>query len=140
MPRYIVKLAEDEYMEWSTVVDAPVTYICTRKEFEDFYRKEYGEDGMRTLPERMERVEQKGTSCLLDDSAEQTVKFNRAGPNESTLTFDEIRQRYKDAASYEAFKFAEGRTCDLDYELPEGLCTFPAGHEGPHSFDARVTG
>ena len=91
MPRYIVKL-EGRYFEWSTVVDAPVTEPMTPEEFRDYWRDEYGRTGMLRLPEHMARVEEWGTSCGgLALSAEECLRFNRAGPNETCLSMDELR-------------------------------------------------
>jgi hypothetical protein len=91
--RFIIKL-EDRYLEWSTVCDAPVSTAMTREEFLAHYRNEYGQSGMVGLPERMARVEAKGTSCLTDDSVADTVRFNRAGPEERCLTMDELVAAY----------------------------------------------
>lgn len=93
MPRYIVKL-KNHYLEYSTIVDAPVTWGMPLEEFKKYYQQEYGLDGMRSLPERLERVEAKGTSSQLDDSAEDCLSCNRAGPDETELTVDEIYQAY----------------------------------------------
>lgn len=89
MPRYICKI-EDKYFEWSTIVDAPVTYGMTLEEFTQYYREEYGEQGMRDLPERMERVEAKGTSALAYGSLDELLECNRAGENDEELTREEI--------------------------------------------------
>ncbi len=95
MPRYIVKL-EDRYFEWSTVVDAPVTYPMTLEQFEAYYREEYGRVGMEQLPERLERVERQGTSARGYETpgrscVEGLLACNRAGPRETCLTLDELR-------------------------------------------------
>ena len=63
MPRFIVKLSEGDkewYMEWSTVVDAPVTYGMSLEEFNKYYQEENGLRGMEDLPKRMERVKARG--------------------------------------------------------------------------------
>ncbi len=93
MPRYIVKL-QDYYLEWSTVVDAPVTYGMTLEEFKEYYQQEYGADGMRNLLDRLLRVEAKGTSSQLDDSVESVVSCNRAGKDETSLTVEQIIDFY----------------------------------------------
>jgi hypothetical protein len=98
MPRFIVRLkdrkGDHHYLEWSTVVDAPVTQGMTKEDFIYYYRRKYGSEGDTTLEERMERVEKKGTSSLIDDSDEDVVLVNRAGPKESPLHYDEIVQFY----------------------------------------------
>lgn len=100
MPRYIVKLTNpkdgrDYYLEWSTITDSPVTYGMSREEFEQHYREEYGISAMRTeWPERMARVDEKGTSSLLYISVEDLVSHNRAGPDETPLSVEGILGRY----------------------------------------------
>ena len=76
MPRYIIKLPTpigDRYLEWSSIVDAPITYGLTLEEFTDYYRSEYGDQGMRDLPDRMARVEATGTSERNSKSVAETV-------------------------------------------------------------------
>lgn len=93
MPRYIVKLSEGEqswYMEWSTVVDAPITYGMSLDQFKKFYQEQYGRRGMGELDERLERVEAKGTSSHGHTSAEDTIDWNRAGENETCLSVQQI--------------------------------------------------
>lgn len=75
MPRYIVKIA-GKYLEWSTVVDAHVTYPMTLDEFREYYKERYGTEGMRDLGDRLGRVETRGTSSFLHKSAEDTVSCN----------------------------------------------------------------
>jgi hypothetical protein len=95
MGRFIIKL-DDWYLEWSTVVDAPVTYGMTRDEFTAYYRDQYGRQGMEggDFAQRMERVETKGTSSLLDKSVDETLAGNRAGKDETRITREQIVQSY----------------------------------------------
>lgn len=93
MGRYIIKI-KDQYLEWSTVVDAPVTYGMSLTEFEEFTKEEYGQHGLMELPKRLERVERKGTSSMMDSSLESLVSYNRAGENSTCITLDEIYERY----------------------------------------------
>ena len=94
MGRPIIKLGE-HYLEWSTVVDAPVTFGMLLPEFRDYYQDKYGEHGMRDLDGRLERVEAKGSSYhRIDEDVESVIAGNRAGPGESQLTRDEIYLAY----------------------------------------------
>lgn len=93
MARTIVKL-NGYYLEFSSVVDAPVTFGMSLADFKLYYQEAYGSDGMRELDAQLERVEAKGTSSFIDASAADAMSFNRAGPNESCLTLDEIYQAY----------------------------------------------
>ena len=80
MGQFIVKVTAPDgprYLEWSTIVDAPVTYGMTLAEFRRHYRREYGASGMRELPERLAFVEN-----------------NRAGAGETCLTLAQIVDHY----------------------------------------------
>ncbi len=102
MPRYIIKIRE-KYFIWSTIVDAPITVGMTKTQLEDYIKDEYGWQGLNELPERLKRVEEKGTSALeIYNSMEETVKCNRAGNKEACLTIDEIYEKY--AGQYENLK------------------------------------
>lgn len=99
MPRYIVKLVDprankEYYLLWSSVVDAPVTNGVGLTEFKEFYKDEYGNEGMKEFDERMARVNAKGTSCRLSKNVEEFLACNRAGPFESNLSYDEIVRFY----------------------------------------------
>lgn len=97
MPRIIIKLSEGKkswYMEWCTMVDAPITYGCTKKQFAKYYEKQYGKQGMFDLEERLKRVEDRGTSSYLYKSVESTISNNRAGKNETRLTKQQIIDFY----------------------------------------------
>ena len=85
MPRYICHY-KGYFFEWSTVVDAPVSYAMKRTEFERFYD---GDD----LNERLERAIKYGTSCHTPQSLEELVSCNRAGPRESHLSFKKVLKR-----------------------------------------------
>ena len=93
MGRFIIKLREF-YLEYSTIVDAPVTDGMKLREFTDYYKSQYGEEGLEGLPARLARVEEKGTSAFADVDVDDTLSCNRAGPNETTLTREDIFQAY----------------------------------------------
>ncbi len=101
MPQYILKMSSegrDFYLEWSTVVDAPVTYGMPLEEFKEYYRQEYGQEGfddqvMQRLSQRLERVERTGCSAHGKD-IDTILLGNRAGENETELTKSEIFRRY----------------------------------------------
>lgn len=98
MPRYIVKLIDpadnsEWFMEWSTVVDAPVTWGLTRDEFTERYRLTYGASAMAEFADRMARVDTTGTSAL-DTTLDEIIAGNRAGDNEKELSYADIVARY----------------------------------------------
>lgn len=93
MPSFIVKL-QDYYFEYSTIVDAPVTFGLPLDEFKKYYREEYGQQGIDNLGPRLERVEKYGSSQIGGIAADDVLLWNRAGPDEVELTPDEIYQAY----------------------------------------------
>ena len=90
MGRYIVNL-DQYYLEWSTIVDAPVTWGMSLSAFMDYYQKQYGVAAMDKLDARLARVSKKGNSAT---SRHFSIGYNRAGPNETQLTKDEIIEWY----------------------------------------------
>ncbi len=100
MGRYIIKLIDKKdnnkpyYLEWSTVVDAPVTYGMSLDEFKEYYKEEYGNKGIEDLEQRMSRVESKGTSAYNELSAENVISYNRAGKQGGRLTYGQILEQY----------------------------------------------
>jgi len=96
MGRFIIKLSgegRDFYLEWSTVVDVPITSGMSLKEFKKYYRKEYGSEGMRELPERLRRVESTGCSAP-HTTLDNFLSCNRAGDNEEEISKEEIFKKY----------------------------------------------
>lgn len=100
MPTYIIKLKDekfnrDYYMEWSTVVDAPVTYGMNLEDFKNYYKNQYGVSGLSKLDARLERVEKTGTSGYPPfDNLQELVFPNRAGKGEKEIGLDEILDKY----------------------------------------------
>jgi hypothetical protein len=98
MGRFICKFDDGPtayYLEWSTVVDAPVTFGMSLDEFKAYYRDEYGRQGMDFgFEERMKRVEEKGTSSQLDSCVDDVISGNRAGKDETCLSKEQIIEWY----------------------------------------------
>lgn len=97
MGRFIIKLpcdGVDYYLEWSTIVDAPVTYGMTLEEFKEYYQEEYGNAGMRDLETRMARVKETGTSDIGYNNVKEIIVGNRAGDGEKYLSFAGITDKY----------------------------------------------
>jgi hypothetical protein len=98
MGRCIIRVTHNrvpKYLEWSSVVDAPVTYGMTREEFKTYALAEYGrrEGGGEDFDARLDRADKTGTSAIgwtLDD----IISCNRAGPHETCATLDDIVRIY----------------------------------------------
>jgi hypothetical protein len=69
MGMFIMKIRDDKfekdyYLEWSTVINAPLTYGYSLDEFKVNYNKRYTADDDTKLEDRLKRVEQNGISAL----------------------------------------------------------------------------
>ena len=96
MGKSIIKLSgegRDFYLEWSTIVDAPVTYGMSLEEFEEYYKEEYGNKGINQLPARLERVERTGCSAF-NTTLDSLLACNKAGDNEVKISKEEIYRKY----------------------------------------------
>jgi hypothetical protein len=89
MPKYIVHY-KGYFFEWSSVVDAPVTEAMNQEEFEEYYKDEYGANGMQDLPKRLKRAINNGTSCIDKMTVEECIEGNRAGKDGTELSFKEV--------------------------------------------------
>lgn len=100
MGRAIIKINDTHrayYLEWSSVVDAPISRGLTLSELTERVRLEYGEDGVRALPDRLARVEKRGHSLIGSDEASTVAGFisgNRAGADETELSLEQILTHY----------------------------------------------
>jgi hypothetical protein len=114
----IVKLAEDKYVEWSSVVDAPSSSVMNHQELEQYLKATHErEEGLfyeqdpklkalkmelvaTKISQRLARLAQKGTSAVDEDVTVDTViAGNRAGPNETELSIKEIIELYTYSAA-----------------------------------------
>ena len=96
MGTFIIKLNGEEgdfYLEWSTIVDAPITYGMSLEEFKEFYKEEYGNKGINELPARLERVKRTGCSAF-NTTLDSLLACNRLGDNEVKISKEEIYRKY----------------------------------------------
>ena len=73
----------------------------TLDELREYIKEEHGNDGLRDLPARLERVEKTGTSARMHNSLADTLSCNRAGEGEKNITEDEIWERFANAPKKE---------------------------------------
>ena len=88
MGHAVYKLADDRYVEWSSVVDAPVSYLATR-----------AQSVQRWGADRVGRADLNGHSYVdgyeaSPSTPEDLICVNRAGPGEERLTLEAILRRY----------------------------------------------
>ena len=94
MVHYIIKLKQYYYLQ-SSVVDAPITDSLDIDQLTQQIKIREGEEGLRKLPARLKRVEEKGTSAFNYSSVEELIACNRAGENENHLSMDELIKEYQ---------------------------------------------
>ena len=75
MPNYLLKL-KDKYFEWSTIVDAPISYGMTLEELLQYIGEKYGQEGMDVLPARLLRLDARGTSANIFWTTADLTKYN----------------------------------------------------------------
>jgi DNA polymerase II large subunit len=121
MGQGIIKLSDggrDFYLVWSTSWDAPVGYGMSLEELQARVREEEGRRGLRELPERLVRVEATGTS-FYDSSVDDTIRFNRAGPEETQATRDEIVAHYCRREPWTAVQLQTSALADEHGDSPD---------------------
>ena len=99
MARLIIKIHDDKlnkdwYLEWSSIVDAPVTYGLELDEFKKYYKEEYGREGMSELQDRLDRVEKTGCSSRHGSTLDDILASNRAGEKEECLTKEQMLDKF----------------------------------------------
>ncbi len=98
MGRFIVRFDVENvphYLEWSTIVDAPVTWGMPVHEFIDHYQAEYGREGMRGLSARLKRADSESCSSGYGGyDREDLIDVNRAGLDETRLSLAQIVDYY----------------------------------------------
>jgi len=82
-------ILDGKFFVWSTVLDTPITPGLTMGQLEEFIFSEEGEIGLATLPARLDRVAEKGTSSQEHDSVEDLLFLNCMGQKGGRLPVDE---------------------------------------------------
>ena len=83
------------YNFYTTIADGAVFEdALTLEQVKDYIEEQYGQQGLRNLPDRLQRAKEKGTSSLIDESISDTLRCNRAGENEEHLTDDEFIKQF----------------------------------------------
>lgn len=93
MPRSIIKLKDDCFVEWSSICDAPVTYCMTKEKFKEYLKEEYGNSRLALLLERLEKIDL-GQACGQYDDLAGVLSYNRAGDNEKKIGLEKIIEKY----------------------------------------------
>lgn len=83
------------YNLYTTIADgACFESALTLEQLEEVIRFEYGEQGMRELPERLGRAHKTGCSSVHGQTLQECIANNRCGPNEKRMPFAEFVRRY----------------------------------------------
>lgn len=92
MGRTLIKLTHDKkdyYLEWSSIVDAPITWGMSLEELKKYIKDKYGNEGLRELSYRLERLDLENNHRI-----EGIISYNRSGKNETKMTIKEIINKY----------------------------------------------
>ena len=105
MGQFIVKLDEGKYVMWSSIVDAPVSYILNRKGIVELafekqislwdskYNKASQNYEREQAEVRVKKADEKGTSSYLD-TLSHLLTFNRAGSKGTSIGKEKIIKKY----------------------------------------------
>ena len=88
---------EERFLVWSRHVDAPVTFACTAEEIIDYFVEEATRHARDDAQMMIARARERGGSSRAGVTSLAGVAgpdANRAGPDESSLTEDEIVEFY----------------------------------------------
>jgi hypothetical protein len=96
MATALFRLGEDSFIEWSTVTDAPVSWLMTKHEALERYPV--------AVVERADRLGHSFPDVNEPKSPIDLIDGNRAGPNESAITLRELIEMYGDRRSYERLR------------------------------------
>jgi len=93
MGRGIVKLGPNQYVDWSTVIDAPVSYVLTADEMIERRIRQAKKEAEESTREALERADRTGTSYL-GITGVKVIDDNRAGEDESKLTREQLIEKF----------------------------------------------
>ncbi len=83
------------YNIYTTIADgACYESALTLEQLEEVIRLDHGEQGVRELPDRLERAHRTGCSSVYGQTLEECISCNRAGPNETRLPADVFIEKY----------------------------------------------
>jgi hypothetical protein len=93
MPNYIIH-KDGAYNFYTTITEgACYQEALTLEEVHDITRQQYGEEGLKELPARLERAHRTGCSGH-DWTLDDCIESNRQGSSETTMPREEFIRRY----------------------------------------------
>jgi hypothetical protein len=86
---------EERFLVWLSTVNAPATFACTPEEIIEIFVEDAREDATWMAKNMIDRARATGSSSRMGYvTLADVVAANRAGPNGSALTEDEIVEFY----------------------------------------------
>ena len=83
------------YNIYGTIADGPhFESALTLEQLTEVIGQEFGESGLRELPGRLERAHRTGCSHIAGWTLEDCIAGNRAGPNETSMSYEDFVARY----------------------------------------------
>ena len=93
MPKFIIH-KDGVYNLFTTVSDGPCFVSgLSLEQLHEYVQQESGNEGLRHLPERLERAHETGCSGF-GWTLQDCIQSNRAGPHEREMPGEEFIQRY----------------------------------------------
>lgn len=91
MGRFLVKIKE-RYVLWSTVVDAPVNVFKDKAHCRAELLVEWGRVAELGIDEAIATCDERGVSSRRYTDVKDAVSYNRAGKNETSLSFGSLER------------------------------------------------
>lgn len=83
------------YNIYGTIADRPhFESALNLEQLTEVIGHEFGEAGLRELPQRLERAHRTGCSSMRGETLDECITCNRAGPNETNMPVAEFVARY----------------------------------------------
>ena len=89
---YTIVHHEGRFLEWSSIIDAPICFGMDAVAFRDWCVAKYGTEGAWNLQRRMDDAVTYGSSAK--QSLKEIVWHNRAGPGEGQMTVEDVIRFY----------------------------------------------
>ena len=110
MPRAFVRLQDrrgrDWYFVWLTIIDGPTSFAMTREELITHIRENHADEGPAWRKKMLARLDKTGTT-FPGMTASDTIEGNAAGPDDTTLSAEEICEQYVSGDSMNPIEMIE---------------------------------
>ncbi len=88
---FIIKLGENEFVEWSSIADRPISFILNKEQIQ----KHIIEKRIKEVKEKVKKEFLEADNESIEYIKKNYLSCNCAGKNEEELTLKQIKEEYK---------------------------------------------